>query len=280
MIKKSYRIDLKPEQELLFIPIGDVHFDTDECDHERLERFVKWCVKQEKQGKVVRLLGCGDYLDGMSPSNRRRFADMYDTTKKSFDTIMLLELQKFAKVMEPVKHCFLGLLTGHHTHTFTSDKRVGKGWGGKTSDQWLAKQFGCDSLSDGDRMAVLLARLRFPHNQHLDVLALHGSGGSQTPGGRVMKRIKLAEIAPTAHLVISGHDNAKLAYPRSGLDYTHGAIKRYVIGSGSFQRGYLEGQSGFAEEMGLVPADLGVTVISIQIEQRNKKWRVDYHASV
>ena len=53
------------------------------------------------------------------------------------------------------------------------------------------------------------------------------------------------------------------------------------MGAGSFQRAYLEGsEAGFAERMGLVPADLGVTIIDIKIEQRHGRWRVDYHCSV
>lgn len=279
MIKTDWTVRLGESQDLLFVPIGDIHFDTDECDMDRVERFVEWVQKQEKRGSMVKLLGLGDYLDCASPSNRRRIAEMYDTTRKSLDSIVIEECQKFIKLFKPIRHCFFGLLTGHHTHVFTSDKRSG-GWAGRTSDQYLAHALGCPSYSDHDRMAVVLARMRLPHNQHLDVFALHGSGGAQTPGGRVMKRIRYAEIAPTAHLVISGHDNAKLAYPRSGLDYEHGHIKRYVIGSGSFQRGYLEGQTGFAEQMGLVPADLGVTVVRINVEQRHGKWRVDFHASV
>lgn len=279
MIKTSWRIPLREKQELLFVPIGDVHFDTDECDIERLERFVDWVVGQEKKGYMVRLLGIGDYLDLASPSNRRRIMEMYDTTRKTIDSIAVEEISRFVKLFRPIKHCFLGLLTGHHTHIFTSDKRS-HGWAGKTSDQYIANQLGCPSYSDHDRMSVVLGRMLLPHQTHLDILALHGSGGAQTPGGRVAKRIKYAEIAPTAHIVISGHDNAKLAYPRSGLDYEHGSIKRYVVGSGSFQRAYLEGHTGYAEEMGLVPADLGVTVVRIGVEQRHGKWRVDYHCSV
>jgi hypothetical protein len=279
MIKTSFEIPLADDQDLLLIPIGDVHYDTDECDRERVHRLVEWVLKQEQKGHLVRMLGIGDYLDLASPSNRKRIMDMYDTTQKSIDSIALIELQRFVEVFWPIRHCFLGLLTGHHTHVFTSSK-AGKDWAGKTSDQWLAHALGCKSFSDSDRMAVLLARMNFPHGTYLDVLALHGGGGAQTPGGRVMKRIKYAEIAPTAHLVISGHDNAKMAYPRSGLDYDHGSIKRYVIGSGSFQRGYLEGQTGYAEEWGLVPADLGVVVVKINEELRNGKWRIDYHASV
>lgn len=277
MIKSEYRIPLKPDQELLFIPIGDIQYGTDECDVERLQRFVAWVGKQEKRGKLVRLVGLGDYTDLTSPSEKPKVQSTHETTQKSLDELVMTYLQQFMTIMAPLRDHFLCILTGHHHHIFSSEKKSG-GWGGKSSDAWLAKQLRCDHAGDGHT----LFRLRFPHGLFLDVGAWHGGGGGQTPGWRVNKRIRQSDIYPTAHIVIQGHDNAKLAYPRSGLDWEHGMVKRMVIGSGSFQRAYLEGdaQAGYAEKWGLVPADLGVVVMNIALEKRHGKWRVDFHASV
>jgi len=277
VIKSAFPIPLKPEQELLFVPIGDIQYGTDECDVDRLKRFVDWCVKQEKKGKLVRLVGLGDYTDLSSPSEKPKLQGTHETTQKSIDDLAMMYLRELMDILEPLKGHFLTIVTGHHHHIFSSNKKSG-GWGGKSSDEWLAKQLGCEYGGDGH----VVFRLKFPHNLHLDVGAWHGGGGGQTAGWRVNKRIRQSDIYPTAHIVIQGHDNAKLAYPRSGLDWEHGMVKRMVIGSGSFQRAYLEGDhaAGYAEKWGLVPADLGVTIMNIQIEQRHGKWRVDFHASV
>lgn len=279
MIRKAYPIPLKPGQLLYFIPIGDIHFDSLECDQDRLVSLVKWVRAKEKRGATVRLVGHGDYLDFASPSERRHLGTetLHETTSRSLDLFHLQNAKGLLAVLAPIKHTFLGLLSGHHNYRFVTKAAAGE-FAGRTSDEWLAVQLGCDYLGTG----ASLYRLQFPHLLYLDVLSLHGAGGAQTPGGRVMKRIRFAEIAPTAHLVISGHDNAKLAYPRSGLDFDHGKIKRYVIGSGSFQRAYLDGdtEAGYAEQRGLVPADLGVTIVTIQVEKRQGEWRVDYHCSV
>ncbi len=279
MFKKTYQIPLKEGQTLRLVPIGDIHHDTEECDHARLKRLVQWIGKQEKKGYIVRFCGLGDYLDFLSPSNRDRLDDahLYETARGNIERMAWRNLREFMEFVEPMKDHFLGLVTGHHVYRFGNQKLSGK-WLGRHSDEWIAHQLGCDYWGDG----VALVRLALPHAQKLDMLVYHGSGGAQTPGGRLQKRMRFAEIAPTAHIVITGHDNAKLAYPRSGLDYEHGSIKRYVVGSGSFQRAYLEGggEAGYAEKGGLVPADLGVVVIDIAVEERNGKWRVDYHASV
>lgn len=279
MFKSIYPIPLKVGQRLRLVALGDVHWDTPECDRERLKRFVAWVEEREKQHKeIVRIPGLGDYLDFGSPTERLKLAPggFHETTSVTLDQAHLGHLREFVSLLTPIKHCFLGLLTGHHHYLFVTSKAAGK-WKGRSSDEWLADQLGCAYWGNG----VSLFRLVFPHDLHLDVLCHHGGGGAQTPGGRVMKRMRAAEIAPTAHLVITGHDNAKMAYPRSGLDFEHGHIKRYVIGSGSFQRAYGEGvEAGYAEQRGLIPADLGVTVVDIGVEKRDGKWRVDFHCSV
>lgn len=280
MIRKSYAIPIRDGQECLFFGLGDIHFDTVECDRDRLKRLIQWVQRRTRAGAMVRIVGLGDYADFASPSERRKTGreEFHESTYRSLDLHHLRALRELVQMLRPIHHCFLGLLTGHHHYRWVTRRALGAEWQGRSSDEWLARQLGCDYLGDG----ASLFRLRFPHAQHLDVLALHGSGSARTAGGRLQKRIHFSEIVPTAHIVMSGHDNSKLAYPRSGLDFDLGMIKRYVVGTGSFQRAYLEGEieSGYAERGGLVPADLGVAIFSIQMQQRNGRWRVDYHCSV
>lgn len=280
MIRTKFNLSLKEGQSLLLVPIGDIHFDTPECDRDRLVRFVSWVQEQERAGNIVRLLGMGDYLDLASPSERRHLGRevLHDGTYLALDRAKIDAIEEFLGIVGRIGACFLGLITGHHHYIFASRKSLGPTWQGRSSDEWLAHRLGCSWFGTG----TSFIRLQFQHQQYLDILALHGAGSAQTAGGRVQKRIRFAEIAPTAHLVISGHDNAKLAYPRSGLDWEAGMIKRYVIGSGSFQRAYLDEnpEAGYVEQQGLVPADLGVVVVTICLEQRSGKWRVDYHCSV
>ena len=278
MFRRAYPIPVRPGQPFKLVPIGDIHFDTDECDRNRLQDLMDWITVEEKRGSVVRLCGLGDYLDFMSRSNRARYqaAELYETTRQTIEQRVWDNIREFTAFVPQLRRRMLFMLTGHHVYRFGIQK-ISHEWIGKTTDQWIAQQLRADFAGDG----VALVRLQFPHSQFLDVLAYHGSGGAQTPGGRVQKRMKFAEIAPTAHIVISGHDNAKLAYPRSGLDYAQGSIKRYVVGSGSFQRAYLSGtEAGYAERGGLVPADLGVVVINVQVVERRGRWRIDFHASV
>ena len=277
MFKKSYHLTWPEGRRLRYVPVGDVHWDTPECDQPRVRRFVQWVQDQEAKGDKVVISGQGDYLDFGSPSERLKLvsSNLHETTNQKIDRMHLEDLLEFAYVLKPIKHTFLGLLTGHHHYIFATQGVAGD-WQGRSSDKWLAHQLGCDYWGSG----IAHIRLEFEHDLYLELLLWHGAGGAQTPGGRVQKRIRFAEIAPRAHIAVMGHDNAKLSYPRSGLDFKEGKIKRYVLGSGSFQRAYLEGEeAGYVERMALIPTDLGVVVVDVELEQRDGQWRVDYHVS-
>lgn len=279
MFRRAYPLPLRPGQLCYLVPFGDVHFDTDECDRERFAAFIAWCREQERRGAIVRLVGLGDYLDFLAPSGRQalRASQLYDTSLATIEERVWESLRAFAEAMAPVRGRVLGLLSGHHYYRFTQDRLSGR-WVGQPSDAWLAQELRADYWGTG----VALVRLTFPHHQSLDILCYHGSGNAQTPGGRVQKRIRVAEIAPTAQVVITGHDNTRLGYVRSGLDFDRGAITRYVIGAGSFQRAYLEGrlEAGYAERAGYVPADLGMSMIQISLRRSSSGWQLDYRAIV
>lgn len=289
MIRRTYYVPLKEGQTLFFAGLGDMHADTDSFDRVRFERFVSWLLRQEQQGNLVRLVGVGDYADLASTSERRHLGqeELHETTYDHIERHHLRTLKRIARMLRPIRHCLLGLLTGHHYYRFGRRRTAGPEWQGRSSDEWLAHQLGCDYLGTGSTLFRLAFHKGCPgrgcsHPLHLDVLALHGAGGAQTPGGRVQKRIRFAEIAPTAHLVMSGHDNARLGYPRSGLDYERGEVKRYVIGTGAFQRSYLddEMEAGYAERAGLIPADLWPAVAMIWIDTYRGKRALEYYVIV
>ena len=65
-------IALTGDTEMLFVPVGDIHHnDLKRCDRSRLKRLMDWCERERDNGKVIRLIGMGDYLDTFSASERR-----------------------------------------------------------------------------------------------------------------------------------------------------------------------------------------------------------------
>ena len=57
-------------RELVIVPFGDVHLNTKSCDSEKFRGLVEELARKRRKGAVVRMVGCGDYNDPFSPSER------------------------------------------------------------------------------------------------------------------------------------------------------------------------------------------------------------------
>lgn len=270
MYKERIKVPIKDNQRMLIIPLGDIQLGAREFDLPRLQALVKWIVKQDKERTLVRLVGMGDYVDPGSPSERSELAraSLHDSTRMALDKVVREQVQETIEILRPIRKMFLGLLTGHHNFRFQN---------GESADCMICDELDIAWLGNG----TALLRLDFPHSLSMDIFAAHGQSASQTAGGQVNARIKYSDICPSARLVFVAHDTAKFAYTRSGVDFDNGPTKRYVIGTGSFQQCYMETKAaGYAELAGLRPSDLGIVIVNLTVEQRDKRWRLDYHVSV
>lgn len=269
MIKTTHTVELKKDQHLLLIPLGDVQLGAREYDAERFQRLIDWTREQERVGYAVRFLGMGDYVDPGSPSERHalRMAGLHDSTHLALNGAVRGLVDEFVEIMAPVRHNIIGLLTGHHNFHLPEGN----------ADEVICDLLGCPWLGNG----TTYVRLKLPYGQNLDIFAAHGNSSAQTAGGRVQARAKYADMAPGAHLVLVGHDVAKFAYPLSGMDFDKGQVKRYLVGTGAYVKSMIpDHNAGYAEKDGLRPADEGVAIINIHVEKRDDDWRVDYHVSV
>jgi hypothetical protein len=85
-----------------------------------------------------------------------------------------------------------------------------------------------------------------------------------------------------------GHDHQKVIGTDQGIildsDSDDGIsyVKRYYVGTGSFLKGYHAGRKrgSYVEKALMLPNELGVAMVEIEVEKRVGKWRLDYHASI
>jgi hypothetical protein len=287
MIKTTFKSDLKEGQLLHIIPMGDIHYNTKECDKERFHRAIEWASNLIKKGDDICIIGVGDYNDSLSPSERaslvssNRGFGLHDTTLETIDELAREQVDTIGKAFKPLTGHFAGLLDGHHYMVFSGVSP--KAWRGRSNTEVL-----CEKLGTSKRQCAYLGKMgwvtiELGNELKLEVLAAHGYGGARTVGARMIKRVRMSEVA-RADIFLMGHDNLKAVYTSQILDFigdNYISRKQYFIGTGSFQRAYMFGaEGGYVEELLLPPSDLGISVITVRKEKRNGRWRKDWHCSV
>ena len=278
----------KLEGKLVLVPFGDIHHDTASCDQRKWEEDLTELGGWEGNGDTIAFIGCGDYVDFASPSERvairggKSGYGLHETTYETLDRNAQRALDSFAasikgKIKNPL---LLTLLSGHHYFEFQS-QILGEEWYARTGDEYLC------SLFPGALYGGKLARIKllFPHGLTLDIVASHGYGSARTDGARTLKRTRMPEAASGANIYLMGHDNTRMVIDKEPI-YTDGAgrpfsFKQYFVGIGSYQRAYLEHpHHSYVEGLLLAPSGLGFIPFIIQPGKRRGKWHLDYRALI
>lgn len=283
MIRLKLDIKLKEGQRAWIAPFNDIHYNTDECDKPRFRRFVKWGANKIEKGDRLVAIGLGDYDDAVSPSERASISSakggygFHDTTLKAMDKTAMQMTEHFARIIRPWKGHIAGLAEGHHFMTFSgfAPPKIRA----RTTTEYL-----CQILDTKYLGQINHITLDFGHQLHLKILSGHGYGGARTAGARVLKRVRMAEVA-RAHLYFQGHDNEKMIKSQNILDIVDGkyvSIPQLFCGTGSFQRAYPidDPQGGYVEALMLPPSDLGPVITEVEKERRGGKWRLECRTSI
>ena len=285
MIHLTRHINLKPGQKLHIIPIGDVHFNTQECDKTKFHALMEWAKLRQKEGDLTYGIGIGDYNDSLSPSERAAIAGakggfgLHDTTLRNIDREAARITQRFHKASRDLP--FLGLCEGHHFMNFSgvADKRLR----GLSTTEYLCDLKECEFLG-----TLGVVDLEFQGGKRLRLVATHGYGGARTAGARVIKRVRMAEVVtPSCDTIyFMGHDDEKMVKGSQLLDFdVNGkfiSIKVAFVGTGSFQRAYHAGRAtgDYVEQLMLPPAQLGVSIAEVEMVKKGSRWHLSWHVSI
>lgn len=284
MIRVTKKINLKEGQTLWICPFNDIHYNTEECDRERFQRYIAWGRRRIDEGDLLFGIGLGDYNDYESPSERAATVSAkggygkHETTLKEYDKLIEKITLEFASVMMPWKGSIAALQEGHHWGCYSAFYK--KAYRSTSNTEQLADLLG----------TVFVGQLGFydidlGNDLHFRILGAHGYGGARTAGARVVKRIRMNEVVE-ADLYLQAHDNTKMAIADNVLSYksdgTFVSRKRVYCGTGSFQKAYPDNAAngGYVEALLLPPSDLGAVITSIRIEKRDGKRRIDWHTSI
>ncbi len=256
--------DLSEKTRIPIIPLGDIQYAGPKgpTTNDLLKSTIQYGADHDAW-----YVGMGDYIDFMSPSNRQRYANagLYDTTTDTVDE-KALELMEgvYSKFLHKTKNRWFGLLEGHHFHALKT---------GYTTDQKL-----CELLNARFLGTSAYVGIHFWHNKKkmgtLNLWAHHGCGGGSSPNSPTAKLANSVYPDWEADIYLIGHMTKKPTTPVNRVYPVWGDTPklrhraRYLVGTGGFAKGYVEGSKqgnvprGSYVEAGMMrPAVLGAPVI-------------------
>lgn len=293
--KVGKSIVLPSTKEVVLVPLGDIQLGAPGCKLDRLKKHIKWAEGLRAAGAEVLYVGMGDYIDVVSPSNRKilkkAFVDLYDSAKLMFDDAADRLLKDLQKVLAPTKGHWIGLLSGHHLYEFED---------GTNSDTRLAQFLETTYLGDSAMLHLRFGKSSSAGAATCKIWLHHGQGGGQGVAAALNKIMQRAVPYWMANLYMIGHYHTKQAIPIPWIDSyvdKQGEVRltgttRYLVCTGGWLAGYEEGttdgakvaKGNYIEKAMLSPHTLGAPVIYIRPVRERKDGasttRIDINVSV
>jgi len=271
-------------EPVYIIPFGDVHRDAPNHALDRWKEFLEWAKKKPR----CYFLGMGDYHDMNSTSERLILSDerLHESTKKTLSNMYQNECNRFVKEIGFMKGKLIGLLEGNH---------YGKFENGMTTSQEMCRQLGTAYLG-----VMSVIRLRFLSTKRgvtsraVDMVAHHGKGAARLIGMSLNRVQQMAE-AVEGDVYLMGHDHKKAV----GMGTKVRIVgknnnkekpirlenrKQIFVRTGSFLKGYVDGESSYVADMAGNPTDLGVVKLEFTMRRdqsgNKNEFYVDYHVSI
>jgi len=207
-------------------------------------------------------------LDDMSSTSERcvlNSASLHESTLRTLDDMYRDNVDRFASEISFMKGKLIGLIEGNHYSELTS---------GITTTQLLCEKMGCKYLGVSAFIRLALKKAN-KSNQCLDIWAHHGLGGGRTAGASINKLENMIKGA-SADIYLQGHDHKKQIAMQSRLRLNQGKgglnlenRKIVMARTGSFLRGYVDGESSYVADGAYSPTDLGTVMIKIVPMRKN-----------
>lgn len=270
MILREHRIQCGGVGTFNLHPIGDLQFGADGFQ----ENLWRDCVESVVSDRNALTIGMGDYSDHWRPTNQAKLAGITAFDKEFQDSIDDLYRKHNEKIYEKVKKVFvkgkcLGLHSGHHEHRYAS---------GITSTQELCEWLGVPYLGEMGFTRIVFESPGKAHVWSLKVHSQHGEGGATFINSDVPNLERKVIPYWNADLYLRGHSTKKWAAPIPFLDMSKKnpprliEKTRWIVNTGGFCGGFLEGKSTYVSRRNMAPASLGYVIVHIKIGRRNSDY--------
>ena len=241
-------------------PLGDVHIGDKNCNMQRLDQYLKHL--SEDDGIPRFMIGMGDWLNVATRHSKSSPFDQ-DLT---FDEQVDLACER----LKPIADRILGMVIGNHEDRMRGELGFDPmmhlcrildvpyfGYSGVVSLRVDGK---CKPKAKANRKDRIPQYTFYAH---------HCTGGGDTPGGKMNRVVKLAQIFPSAQIYLGGHTHGEGTFKQEvewwdELKHKIISRERIFVNTGAF----LSYDGSYAEAKQMVPTGCGAP----RIELSGDKW--------
>ena len=278
-------INVPAGKSVKLIPFGDLHRDVACCDKTRYINFLKRCRHDDDSQTYYLLMG--DPNDFASTSEREILSNrkLHESTAKKLDAMADADTNAFIKEIIFMKGKMIGVATGNHRWVYED---------GSNSDEHIAEALATKYL--GELSYIRLSLDQCGRRIPVDIVAHHGKAGGKCAGTTINQVDDLRRIFPIADIYLMGHDHKRGVWPESTLIVASnirngGALevkqkRQLLCRTGSFLRGYVDGEQSYVADKLLRPCELGTIKLDIRLKRSRSKLEetdctmADIHAYV
>ena len=256
---------------------ADWHISNSACAMKQLKRDLK-LIEDDPCGLW---LGGGDYSDCIGVADRRFDPEVFspDVSVHELGRLGHALGERVRDLMGPIAPKCLGLLYGNHEDKYMQSHEAQQLHG------WLCQELGVMDLTYSTIFDIgfrrnprsahvrLVQKARSGDSWTVRVMAHHGAGAAQTPGGKLNKLRRAMDFFPHADLVLLAHVHEQKVEPSTVLDGNHDCTeivehRRTGAIAGTYLRTYAEGVATYGEKKLYRPVPIGHTMVTFRPQRK------------
>jgi hypothetical protein len=257
VIKKIVDFSSKTDKYWYIVPLGDLHLGNNNCDLDLFKKSIEF-IKNEKR---CLWLGMGDYCDAVTAKDKRFDPKSIDPDFPTPD----VQYRGIEKMLMPIKDKCIGLLDGNHDYQHWLEH-------GHNYVDTMAYNLGTSYLTMDAYIRLAFRRKTADSccSRVIDIYAHHGWSTARSDGAKVNRIEDLALIFPNLDLYLMGHVHLLGSSPSKyqlSVDEGMNIVqkKENFVFTGSFLKGYVDGNVSYVERKTYAPTALGSPKIKLTI---------------
>ena len=271
MIARKFYVPCKNAGRWNLYPVGDVQFGADGFN----EALWKELVYKIKHDPFALVIGMGDYTDWWRPTVQNKIKQALAGDKEALCSIDEMHRKHSHDVMNMLAPIIktgrcLGLHEGHHFYEYTP---------GVTSTQEMCARFNVPYLG---RMALTWVIFRGLETGHgntwsVKIHSQHGEGGASLPWTDMAEVGRKTMPFWDADLFLRGHSTkcyvGSVGYMKMketvGLELEIVEDAKWIVNTGGFMKGYINGTETYVSKKNLPPAHLNYATVHFDLKRPN-----------